>query len=402
MSRRTEQKPESILILCVDRDNDVGKKTGIKTPILGRKRNMNAAIKLILMDPEESDANAMFEAIRTYDNLEKVGESGETYQIATIAGSEFGGVRADRNLVSELRETLKIFPATSVILVTDGFSDEDVIPLVQSRVPVTSVRRIVVKHSESIEETAAVFSRYFRMLIDDPRYSKIALGLPGVLLITLGILSIIGIFIPYDITAWAWIIGLIIIGASLLGKGYGLDKKLSGFYKWLIHYPYSLSGLTRGFSLISGSLVIGIGLYKAWSYVAANIIPYPLPIDLGRWLEILPQIISVFISESLTMLIIGVCIIFSGRTISYFFDHDSRFWRTIVITLVCAWSWKIFNETAWILLDPTLPMDGLIAAIIIGIFIIIISSLSTHFLSRKYRAFFKRRGIEEKLEEERE
>jgi len=112
---------EKILVLCVDRDGDIGAKTGIKTPIIGRKENLEAAIALALKDPEEADANAMFEAVRIYDRLEQERKLHEKLQVATISGTELGGVGADRKIVAELNEVLKKFPANEVILVTDGY-----------------------------------------------------------------------------------------------------------------------------------------------------------------------------------------------------------------------------------------------------------------------------------------
>jgi len=41
-----------ILVLCVDRDDDIGVKTGIKAPLVGREDNLAAATKLGLADPE--------------------------------------------------------------------------------------------------------------------------------------------------------------------------------------------------------------------------------------------------------------------------------------------------------------------------------------------------------------
>ncbi|HVP92407.1 MAG TPA: DUF373 family protein, partial [Acidobacteriota bacterium] len=185
------------LVLCVDRDGDLGIKGGVKTPVVGRVENLNAAVSLALQDPEEPDANAIFEAVRVYDRLQSEVKSEEVLEIATISGSELGGVEADRKVVAELNELLGSFTANEVILVTDGYSDETVLPLVQSRVPVSSVRRIVVKHSESIEETAALFTRYLKMIMENPRYSRIALGLPGLLFLILGILSIFNMLYYY-------------------------------------------------------------------------------------------------------------------------------------------------------------------------------------------------------------
>ena len=58
-----------LLVIAVDRDNDLGRKTGIRSPVVGREANINAAIELGLADPEESDTNTMLAAIRTYDQL---------------------------------------------------------------------------------------------------------------------------------------------------------------------------------------------------------------------------------------------------------------------------------------------------------------------------------------------
>ena len=67
--------------------------------------------------------NAMFEAIRVYENLKKDKKGRGIYEIATIAGSELGGVTADREIISELEEVLKRFPADSLVLVSVGFSN---------------------------------------------------------------------------------------------------------------------------------------------------------------------------------------------------------------------------------------------------------------------------------------
>ena len=61
-SRRT-------LILCIDGDDDIGQKANVETPILSRNSNLEAATKLAIADPEEADANAMFGAVKLYDNL---------------------------------------------------------------------------------------------------------------------------------------------------------------------------------------------------------------------------------------------------------------------------------------------------------------------------------------------
>ncbi len=214
--KETVQK--KILILCVDRDGDLTTKGRITTPVVGREANLNAAVALALQDAEEPDANAMFEAIRIYDRLQNEGKNEETFEIATISGSDIGGVEADRKIASELKELLNSFPANEVILVTDGYTDEVVLPLVESRVAVSSVRRVVVRHSQSIEETAALFTRYLKMIMENPRYSRVALGLPGLLILILGILSVFGLIYYY------WIAFVFVLSGFMLLKGFGADR----------------------------------------------------------------------------------------------------------------------------------------------------------------------------------
>ena len=53
----------SLLVIAIDRDNDLGRKTGIRSPVIGRDANVKAALELGLADPEESDTNTMLAAI---------------------------------------------------------------------------------------------------------------------------------------------------------------------------------------------------------------------------------------------------------------------------------------------------------------------------------------------------
>ncbi|MGB9631191.1 MAG: DUF373 family protein, partial [Candidatus Methanodesulfokora sp.] len=75
--------PEKVLVLCIDRDDDVGVKTGIKGPIIGREKNVEAASKLAMADPSEADANAIFGAIKVYDEMQKE-LSEDNVMIATV------------------------------------------------------------------------------------------------------------------------------------------------------------------------------------------------------------------------------------------------------------------------------------------------------------------------------
>jgi len=382
----TAAKAERILVLCVDRDDDLGMKAGINTPVLGRKENVNAAASLALRDPEEADANAMFEAVRIYDNLKKNAKGQEEHEVATIAGSDLHGIEADRQLVAELTEVLKAFQATDVILVTDGYTDEMVLPLIESRVPVTSVRRIVIQHSKSIEETAALFSRYMKLLAENPRYARMVLGLPGLLIIVLGALAFVEDGLKYAIPALG-----IIVGAFLVMRGFRLDKAAMNFYKWVKDYsPPPFNVQISGFSGIAGILLILVGGYlggtavaEAWNEVDAfsNVVP----------------LVGEFLYASTYFMAIGVCVILSGRAVRWFFEHDLRLWRTVVIIVGVAWSSVMFVEASKILINPPPsnsidPLSGygtLVYAIVGGIPVIVATVLTTILLRRRYSSYFE-------------
>ncbi len=390
MPKTSKGKLERILVLCVDRDDDLGVKAAVKTPVVGRKQNVDAALSLVLRDPEEPDANAMFEAVRIYDRLKEGSKEQHECQVATIAGSELGGVGADRKLVSELTNVLETFHASDVVLVTDGYTDEAVLPLVESRVPVTSVRRIVVKHSESIEQTAALLSRYLRMLWENPRYSKIALGLPGILLVILGALALAGALYATGIAI------LIVFGAFLFIRGFGLDKIARNFYRWMREYsPPPLRVQMVGFSAATGILLIAIGCYQGAfaTYSAVDTLPTP-PELLGEWIGLIPWLVGHFVFQSIALITIGICVPLSGRAIRLYLERDPRVLRTVAITVVVAWSWQIFYQTSRILIDPSLVYTELVISIVIGVVLTIAAILITSLSRRKFAEFFKK-GKEE-------
>ena len=376
-----QQTQKRILILCVDRDGDLEAKAGIKTPLMGRTANIDAAVSLALHDPEEPDANAMFEAIRVNDRLQKEKQPDETFEVATISGTELGGVSADRKLVAELNTVLTSFNATEVILVSDGYSDEAILPLVQSRVPVSSVRRIVIKHSEKIEETAALFGKYIRLLFNDPRYSRIAVGLPGLLILILGILYVFPGYLNYY-----FIVIVLILGVFLFGKGFGVDRAAKKLFKWAREYtPPPLPIQISNYTAIVGILCIGISVYLGIATVGDQV---ALPADLSGWIGTLPKMAGFFIRGVADLMVVGIATILFGRSIRLYFERDVRLLRNAALIVSVAWSRWILWATADILINPGMPPNDLAYAIVVGILIGIASVLAIVVIHRSAKEFF--------------
>ncbi|MDR2699223.1 MAG: DUF373 family protein [Nitrososphaerota archaeon] len=399
------QTQNRVLILCVDRDGDIEVKAGIKTPLLGRRANIDAAVALALKDPEEPDANAMFEAVRLYDRLLSEKKSDETFEVATISGTELGGVKADRKLSAELDNILETFTATEVILVSDGYSDEAVLPIIESRnVPISSVRRIVIKHSESIEETAAVFTKYMKLLADTPRYARIALGLPGILVITYALFGILNIKKGLNMYYYGIAIA-IIVGAVLLLKGFGVDTAVKNGYKWIREYsPPPLRMQISNYTIIAGIFCIVISIYLGIQNASYNLLPNTDLVDL------LPEVTALFIKGVMSMGIVGTILVLIGRSLMQYFERDPKLLRTIALIAEVAWATMILNCAANLLQQPQ-PIEigfnntyfiNFIWSIGVGILIGVASILLFAIVNMRTKKFFGKQEKENEEEKETE
>jgi len=203
------------LVLSVDRDDDIGWKAKVDSPAIGRAACLHAANTLALADPEDSDVNAIFCAVKIYDELVAKGEDAA---IAVVAGNHLHMIEGDRRIATSLGEVLEKTHATDCVLVTDGAEDEYVIPIIQSRIPVISIRRVIVNQMPNLEGTYYILKKFF----EDPKISRmvfIPLGLAMLLYAIAYLLSAPGI---------ATIIVVGVIGCYMLYKGLGFDEIIHG------------------------------------------------------------------------------------------------------------------------------------------------------------------------------
>lgn len=207
-----------LLVLCIDLDDDLGRKAGVETPVVGREAVESAAVALATADPEDSDSNVLFEGIHIHDNI-----TDEQVEVAAVTGVESGGVAANRKVGEEI-DTILAGLATGedvrALVVTDGAQDESVIPVIRSRLPIDSVQRVVVRQAQNLE------SIYYTMkqVLDDPETR-------GTILVPLGILLLI---YPLAVIAaelgvpGAAVFGVIsaLLGLYVLFRGLGLERAI--------------------------------------------------------------------------------------------------------------------------------------------------------------------------------
>ncbi len=211
---------ERLLVLAVDRDDDLGL-AGISTPIIGEDRVLEAATRFALHRPEDSDLNVLFAAVRIARELRA---SGRDAVVAVVAGSQGGGVEADLRIASETRRVVEETGATGIVFVSDGAEDEFVIPVLESIAPVVSVRRVVVEQHRGVEETYMLIAKYIRKIIEEPRFSRLFLGVPGVVLVVFSSLALLGLLYQ------ALLVGLLVAGLAMVIKGFNLESRIIEFW----------------------------------------------------------------------------------------------------------------------------------------------------------------------------
>jgi len=203
------------LVLSVDRDDDIGWKAKIESPAVGREACLNAANTLALADPEDSDINAIFSAVKIYDELTA---KGEDTVIAVVAGNHLHMIEGDRRIAKSLEQVVRETGATNCILVTDGAEDEYVIPIIQSYIPVSSIRRVIVNQMPNLEGTYYILKK----LLDDPKISRMIFIPIGLAML----LYVIAYLLGFPALATFLILG--VIGSYMLYKGFGLDEIAHG------------------------------------------------------------------------------------------------------------------------------------------------------------------------------
>ena len=306
-----------LLVICIDRDDDLGRKTGISTPVVGRNACIEAAQRLALEDPEDADSNSIFFAVKTYEDLVSKGYKA---QVITVTGVENRGVQADEKVASEIKLVLKKFSADGAVIVSDGEDDEMVIPVIQNVIPVISVQRVVMQVSRTIEHSYAVFGKFLKLVMYNPKYSKFFLGVPGILLLIGGIGAVTG----YNVEIFAVLIT--ILGGAFLIRAFDIDK---AWTNWAKPTP---EGFTRMFTLITGLILIAASVPAGITTVS----PENISGDVGIINLITDEVvIGQFVSGMIPFLWIGLGTIFVGILFSNWLNrklrHISDLLRIIVL-----------------------------------------------------------------------
>ncbi len=241
---------DRIMVMSVDRDNDIGHKLNINGPITGKEKVLETATALSLEDPEDSDSNAIFGAVKVFEELKNKYSS----EVVVVTGHRNRGIDADREISRQLNEVLRERPSDFVVLVTDGADDEHVIPIIQSYIPILSVRRIVVRQSERLESSYYKIKDFIKETLENPKFARLVFGLPAIALL---------LYAAFGDTGWRIIVG--VVGAYLFIRGFKLEDYVLGVFSEL---KESFTGRRLAFFMyIVAIAVTALAIYRGYNSV---------------------------------------------------------------------------------------------------------------------------------------
>ncbi len=352
-----------LLVICVDRDNDVGDKAGIATPVFGRNACIEAAQRLALEDPEDADSNSIFYAIKTYEDLVSKGYQAE---IITVAGVADRGVQADEKIAREIRQILEKFSANGAVIVSDGEDDESVIPIIQNILPVVSVQRVVMRVSRSVEYSYAVFGKYLKMIAYDSKYSKFFLGVPGILLLIGGIATV------FDYTAEIFAVLVSILGAAFLIRAFDIDR---AWASWSKPTP---GGFIRIFTMVTGIIFILASIPAGIAVVDSEIISTDMQL-----VEVITNqvVVGQYVLGAMPILWMGLGSIFGGILLSNWLGGSLKKISDVLRLIVLVAIYPTIAQFSNILINDESSFT-LIPPLLAGLAITLISAT---LLFRRYR-----------------
>ena len=197
----------STLVVCLHRGERL---PGTDPPVVGREAVESLVTAVGIEDPEDSRVNCLLEGLRVAEDIEDA-------TVAVIAGTG-DAVTADREVARQIESLVADLGAESAVVVVDSAEDERLVPIIESRVAVDAVDRVVVRQARDIESTYYLLKQF----LADEQLRKTVLVPLGAALLAFPILLFVSDSPTIALGAIAAAAGL-----SLLYKGLGIGTYLA-------------------------------------------------------------------------------------------------------------------------------------------------------------------------------
>ncbi|MFW6320485.1 MAG: DUF373 family protein [Halohasta sp.] len=251
------------LVCCVDRDDDIGRAAGVRPPVAGWEAVRSLVIDVGLAEPESTGVNSLLEALRVTRELR---DEGDEAVVAVLSGNHESAITADRAIAAQVDTLIERYDPSEAIVVIDSVDDERVVPIVESRLRVDAVDRVIVRQARDIESTYYLLKQF----LADEELRKTVLVPLGI-----GLLLIPTLLLWFSpAVALAGVAAL--LGLAVLYKGLGVDELVGSVSEWGRRLLYSGRVAVVTYVAALGLAIIGVfvGALEITEASASN--PEPL------------------------------------------------------------------------------------------------------------------------------
>ena len=235
----------SILVACFDVEDNIGEDhLGEDLYIVGWDKIKSIVTSVGLSDPESSQVNCLLEALKVYKDIEK---SGEEVEIAIISGRT-ETIITDKSFSRQIDRVINKIKPDSMVIVTSSIEEEKIIPIVESRIKVDAIDRVVVRQIHDLESKYYLIKRF---LSDEKLRSTI--------LVPIGIVLTAAPIISYLLDLRTTVAAMTaIIGIFSLYKGLKIDEYVDILPSEIQKTIYSGKISVVTYVVAAGLILIGI------------------------------------------------------------------------------------------------------------------------------------------------
>lgn len=197
----------STLVVCLYR----GPELDAEVPVVGEAAIEDLVTTVGVDDPEDPRVNCLLEGIRVARGID------EETVVAVLSGSG-DSVTYNRTIASQADELVANYSPDSAVVVVDSTEDERLVPIIESRVSVDAIDRVVVRQARDIESTYYLLKQF----LADEELRKTVLIPLGLTLLAFPVLLAALNSVTVSVGAITTVVGLFI-----LYKGFNIDGLLS-------------------------------------------------------------------------------------------------------------------------------------------------------------------------------
>lgn len=275
------------LVCCLDRSGVISTAAGVTAPVAGWEAVRSLVTDVGLDDPEDTTVNCLLESLRLTRELR---DDGQDAVVAVLSSHTQSTAAPDRAIAEQLETLIDEYEPTGCLVVIGAAEDERLIPVIESRLQVDGVDRVVVRQARDIESTYYLLKQF---LADEELRTTVLVPLGISLLIVPTLLLWFSVTIALAAIA-------ALLGVAILYKGLGIDAHVDQLAERSRELLYS--GQVSVVTTVTAVGLAAIGLFIGGLAV--------IELEHG---ELTPLSVAVFVHSSVPWLTLAAVSAGTGR-----------------------------------------------------------------------------------------